>query len=55
MRAAFGAQCLGAHSDAMDNLGCTARWEGPEDSLKTMDKLDRLVRDVVKKYNLKPE
>jgi tripartite-type tricarboxylate transporter receptor subunit TctC len=43
------------YSDAMDNLGCTARWEGPADSLKTMDKLDRLVKDVVKKYNLKPE
>jgi tripartite-type tricarboxylate transporter receptor subunit TctC len=43
------------YMNAMDSLGCTAGWEGPADSLKTMDKLDRLVKDVVKKYNLKPE
>ena len=39
----------------MDNLGCTAAWEGPADSLKTMDRIDDTFMKIVKKYNLKPE
>lgn len=41
--------------DAMNGMGSTAGWEGPAESLKTMDKLDLLVKDIVKKYNLQPE
>ena len=41
--------------DAADNLGATAAWAGPEDSLKTMERIDQLYSRVVKKYDLKPE
>jgi tripartite-type tricarboxylate transporter receptor subunit TctC len=41
--------------DGADHLGATGAWEGPEDSLKGMDKLDELTRRVVKKYDLKPQ
>lgn len=41
--------------DGMSNLGCTAGWEGPAGALKSMDKLDLMVQQVAKKYNLKPE
>jgi tripartite-type tricarboxylate transporter receptor subunit TctC len=41
--------------DGMANQGCTAAWEGPAGALKSMDKLDQLVQQVAKKYNLKPE
>ena len=41
--------------DAADNLGATAAWAGPEESLKTMERIDQLYLDVVKKYDLKPE
>ena len=41
--------------DAADALGATGAWEGPEDSLKGMDRLDQLTQRVVKKYNLKPQ
>jgi tripartite-type tricarboxylate transporter receptor subunit TctC len=41
--------------DGMSNLGCTAAWEGPAGAVKAMDRLDEMVRQVVKKYDLKPE
>ena len=41
--------------DAMNGLGSTAGWESPEEALRTMDKIDLMVRGVVKKYNLQPE
>ena len=41
--------------DAADNLGATAAWAGPEESLKTMERIDQLYSRVVKKYGLKPE
>jgi len=40
---------------AADNLGATAAWAGPEDCLKTMEKIDQIYLRVVKKYDLKPE
>jgi tripartite-type tricarboxylate transporter receptor subunit TctC len=44
-----------AFKDTSDNLGATEEWQSPEDSLKTMEKVDQLYQRVVKKYNLKPE
>lgn len=41
--------------EAADHLGATAAWEGPEDSLKSMEKLDNLIQRVVRKYNLQPQ
>lgn len=40
--------------DAADNLGATAAWEGPEGSMKAMERLDQIYQRVVKKYDLKP-
>jgi tripartite-type tricarboxylate transporter receptor subunit TctC len=39
---------------AASNLGATGAWESPEDSLKSMDKVDQIYQRVVKKYGLKP-
>jgi tripartite-type tricarboxylate transporter receptor subunit TctC len=44
-----------AFKEAADHLGATGAWEGPEDSLKGMDRLDQLIQKVVKKYDLKPQ
>ncbi len=44
-----------AFREAADNLGATAAWAGPEDSLKTMERIDQIYSRVVKKYDLKPE
>jgi len=33
----------------------TASWQGPEDSLKAMEKLDGTFQKLIKKYDLKPE
>ena len=44
-----------AYASAMDNLGCTAAWEGPAESLSTLDKIEAMTVKVVKKFNLKPE
>jgi tripartite-type tricarboxylate transporter receptor subunit TctC len=41
--------------DAADNLGATAAWASPAESLKTMERIDELYLKVVKKYDLKPE
>jgi tripartite-type tricarboxylate transporter receptor subunit TctC len=41
--------------DGADHLGATGAWEGPEESLRGMDRLDELTRRVVKKYDLKPQ
>lgn len=41
--------------DAADNLGATAAWASPEESLRTMERIDQLYSRVVKKYSLKPE
>jgi tripartite-type tricarboxylate transporter receptor subunit TctC len=41
--------------EAADNLGATAAWAGPEDCLKTMEKIEQLYLRVIKKYGLKPE
>ena len=43
------------YASAMDNLGCTAAWEGPAESLITLDKIEALTVKIVKKFNLKPE
>ncbi len=43
------------YKDGMDNLGVTGNWTGPEEALKDMDNMDRLIQGVVKKYDLKPE
>ncbi len=43
------------YASGMANLGSTASWEGPADSLKTMDKIEEMTLRIVKKYNLKPE
>jgi tripartite-type tricarboxylate transporter receptor subunit TctC len=41
--------------EAAENLGGTAAFAGPEDTLKAMDRMDQLVQGVVKKYDLKPQ
>jgi tripartite-type tricarboxylate transporter receptor subunit TctC len=41
--------------EAMANMGTTAGWQSTADSLTTMDKLDELVKGLVKRYNLQPE
>ena len=44
-----------AFKDAADNLGATAAWASPEDSMKTMEKIDEIYQRIVKKYDLKPQ
>lgn len=44
-----------AFKDAADNLGATAAWEGPEGSMRAMEKLDQVYLRVVKKLDLKPK
>jgi tripartite-type tricarboxylate transporter receptor subunit TctC len=41
--------------DGCDTLGGTAAWEGPENSLKTMEKVEQLYMAVIKKFDLKPQ
>jgi tripartite-type tricarboxylate transporter receptor subunit TctC len=43
------------YATGMGNLGCTAAWDGPEASLKEMNKIEETFLKLVKKYNLKPE
>lgn len=44
-----------AFKEAADQLGATAAWEGPEGSIKAMEKLDQIYQRVVKKFNLQPK
>ena len=44
-----------AFKEAADKLGATAAWEGPEGSMKAMEKLDQIYQRVVKKFNLQPK
>jgi len=41
--------------DAADSLGATGARQGPEESLKGMDRLDELAQRVVKRNDLKPQ
>jgi len=41
--------------ETADNLGATAAWASPEDSLKTMERIEQLYLRVIKKYDLKPQ
>lgn len=41
--------------DAADNLGAIAAWADPEESLKTMERIDQIYQRIVKKYDLKPQ
>ena len=43
------------YAAGMANLGCTAAWEGPADSLKEMNKIEQTFLKLVKKYNLQPQ
>jgi tripartite-type tricarboxylate transporter receptor subunit TctC len=44
-----------AFMDAANSLGATGAWEGPEDSLKSMDRLNEQILQIVNKYGLKPQ
>jgi len=41
--------------EAADQLGATAAWKSPEDSLKALDEYDEIVGRVLKKYGLTPQ
>ena len=43
------------YKDGIDNLGVIPVWTGPEEALRDMDKIDRMIQGVVKKYDLKPQ
>jgi len=43
------------YKEASDVAFNTASWQGPEDSMKAMEKLDRIFQKLIKKYDLKPE
>ncbi len=43
------------YKEASDVAFNTASWQGPEDSLKAMEKLDSTFQKLIKKYDLKPE
>jgi len=43
------------YAAGMANLGCTAVWNGPADSLKEMNKIEEAFLKLVKKYNLQPQ
>ncbi len=44
-----------AYIEAMDKLGGTAAWEGPEVSAKIIDSQGQLYEKIIKKYDLKPQ
>jgi len=41
--------------DAVEQLGGTAAWDGPENSLKAIERVEELYVKVLKKYDVKPQ
>lgn len=43
------------YKEGMDNIGISAAWQSPEDSMKSVDGMENLFLKIIKKYDLKPQ
>jgi tripartite-type tricarboxylate transporter receptor subunit TctC len=43
------------YKEACERVFARADWAGPEDSMKSMERVEQLYLTIIKKYNLKPE